>query len=321
MQDVSRKMTVLALVMALPLILVGCTDQRRRPDFGAGENPADAYKIKKISLGSLTPEQESQLTALALARCAQIQDATGTIRGACTIVAADGYALTTTDVTPEFADYFAVLRDGAKVVARVIARNPTNDIALLHLEGQRPCDYFAMRELPTDYDQTVFAASPAPSGAPLAAGFLSGMRISQWRTREQFWYHTLLHSAPVFPADVGGPLLDAQGQLIGIHAGRSGRQSVAITTAALLEMWDALRAGGDVAGVRPATPELEAEWVVPGLVAFAVRQSGVLPPEPKTRQLLARQDKYRELYLFLKSQEFNPADKFVAIVSADALQN
>jgi serine protease Do len=109
------------------------------------------------------------------------------------------------------------LRDGTELAAEVVRRAPHADVALLRtvtpLSG-RPC---ALLRTDTPSVGTEVYAAGAPASLDLAfsltRGIISGLRLIDGRRRLQT-------DASLSPGNSGGPLLDADGRVIGLVASK-----------------------------------------------------------------------------------------------------
>jgi S1-C subfamily serine protease len=110
--------------------------------------------------------------------------------------------------------------DGRKAGARVIARDPAHDLALLRLEpgDASAAPTFEVDPAPALVTGQVVLALGHPMGAEWAvtAGILS--RIPRPNERRP----VLRASVTLLPGNSGGPLVDASGRLIGINTMLSG---------------------------------------------------------------------------------------------------
>lgn len=125
-------------------------------------------------------------------------------------------ALTNAHVVGDAAQVRLIDRQGRVVVVPVIARDPARDIAVLGLNGAMP-------------DRPGLVVGPAPDlgarvwamGAPLGLAFTltEGMVSAAPRQVEPAVPLRLVqHNAAVNPGSSGGPLVDAQGRLVGMNA-------------------------------------------------------------------------------------------------------
>ena len=144
-------------------------------------------------------------------------------------------------------------RHGQRLRARVIARDPVRDVALIAAAG------FGRHGLQPGtaarLGQTVWAL-----GAPLGAEFslTRGMVSAQARQVEPAVPLKLLqHDAPVNPGSSGGPLLDARGQVLGMNTRIANQAPWFVGLSYALGVPDLLRVvDGLAAGTLREVPEL-----------------------------------------------------------------
>ncbi len=142
------------------------------------------------------------------------------------IVSSDGYVLTSQHVVsdPE-ADYVVIIDPTRKFPAKVLARDPINDIAILKIEGEN----LSFIEL-GDSDQIEPGESVIAVGNPLgefhdtiSAGIVSGLSrfITAYSGLSQETAHLkglIQTDAAINPGNSGGPLVNMEGKVIGINA-------------------------------------------------------------------------------------------------------
>ena len=124
------------------------------------------------------------------------------------------HALTNAHVVGDAATVLVEDRNGMRVAARVRARDPVRDIAVLDLPDSRP-GLVPVSELP-GIGTAIFAL-----GAPLGLGFTatSGIVAAAPRQVEAAVPLRLIqHDAAINPGSSGGPLIDGQGRLIGMNS-------------------------------------------------------------------------------------------------------
>ena len=141
------------------------------------------------------------------------------------IISSDGYVLTSAHVVidPE-ADYTVLLEPEKKYPAKILARDPINDIAILKIKGVK----FPYLEL-GDSNKIQLGEEVVAVGNPLgefhdtlSAGIISGMsRLIQARnhfTQELQQLRGLIQTdAAINPGNSGGPLVNMEGKVIGIN--------------------------------------------------------------------------------------------------------
>ncbi len=188
------------------------------------------------------------------------------------IVTDDGFIVTNKHVvTDEAAEYTVLLNNGDKHPAKVLARDPLNDLAVLKIE---------VKDLPTlsfgDSDalkpgQSVIAIGNALGEFrnTVSTGVISGLARSITASSGPFQSERLVgliqSDASINPGNSGGPLLDTAGQVIGINvAVAQGAQNIgfAIPINQVKETIESVRKNGKLIrawlGVRyiPITEEL-----------------------------------------------------------------
>jgi serine protease Do len=195
------------------------------------------------------------------------------------VVSSDGYIVTNKHVvSDEQAEYTAVLSDGRKLPAKVLARDPSNDIAVLKVEAS---GLAALRFAPEDYTprpgQSVLAIGYALGqfGSSVSAGIVSGIGRSieagdEFGLSEQL-FDVIQTDAAINPGNSGGPLLDREGYVIGMNVARADAENLgfAIPSGDVRVVFEAVRDTGRV--VRPfvgvryrmITPDLKASAKLP----------------------------------------------------------
>lgn len=130
------------------------------------------------------------------------------------VVAQDGWIVTTSfAATEDSVELVAVLPDGERFPARIVARDRSNTIVLVKIDPAKPL--------------------PVPVAAPKA-----GLRVGQWAIAlgrgwnapaagvsvgvvsalDRAWGRAVQTDASVSPANYGGPLVDISGRVIGVLA-------------------------------------------------------------------------------------------------------
>ena len=142
------------------------------------------------------------------------------------IVSPDGYVLTSQHVVADpDAEYVVIIDPTRKFPAKILARDPINDVAVLKIEGEN----LPFIEL-GDSDQIEPGESVIAVGNPLgefhdtiSAGIVSGLSryISAYSGVSQEIAHLkglIQTDAAINPGNSGGPLVDMEGKVIGINA-------------------------------------------------------------------------------------------------------
>jgi S1-C subfamily serine protease len=138
--------------------------------------------------------------------------------GAGFVVDESGTVLTNSHVVEGAQMVTATFYDGRRVSAALVGLDPTSDVAVLQLAAERPAivpillgDSDALRI----GQQTMVVGSPFGLGFTLTTGIISGVGPPQGMT--PFAPSRLIQTtAPLNPGNSGGPLVDSQGQVVGI---------------------------------------------------------------------------------------------------------
>ncbi len=141
------------------------------------------------------------------------------------IISRDGYVLTSNHVVADTsADYTVIIDPEHKLPAKVLSRNPINDIAVLKIEG----GHFPYIEL-ADSDRIEIGEDVVAIGNPLgeftdtlSAGIISGLSryISAFGGMDKQMQNLrglIQTDAAINPGNSGGPLVNMKGKAIGIN--------------------------------------------------------------------------------------------------------
>ncbi len=140
------------------------------------------------------------------------------------IVSSDGMIVTNRHVVQETnADYTVITSDGKEHSAKVLARDPNNDIALIKIEGQ---DFHAL-DLGSSEDikvgQTVIAIgnSLGEFSNTVSKGIVSGLQrnlvAGSGQGDSERLRNIIQTDAAINPGNSGGPLLDVSGRVVGVN--------------------------------------------------------------------------------------------------------
>ncbi len=140
------------------------------------------------------------------------------------IVSSDGYIVTNKHVVAdETADYTVLLNKGDKYTAKVLARDPLNDLAILKIDAKNlPTLSFGNSDT-LKPGQSVIAIGNALGEFrnTVSTGVISGLARSITAQSDAFNTEQLVGliqtDASINPGNSGGPLLDTEGRVIGIN--------------------------------------------------------------------------------------------------------
>jgi hypothetical protein len=217
--------TLAALVAALAL-LSGCQSFRER-------------SAKENSLATLAPQERTAVDAVVrrgIERCVTIRPGFMTLGSGC-LVAADGWILTAEHVVRGRRVVDVELYDGKTFEGQVVATSAGNDFALVKIAADTP-KYFRIGHRPALGDRVIAIGTATKWVSPNAsAGVVIYPQVRIPGEEGTYYYDAIFHSAPIFPGDSGGPLLDLSGDLVGIHGGfASESASVAPATVEILRL-------------------------------------------------------------------------------------
>src|SRR3989344_880972 len=141
------------------------------------------------------------------------------------IISKDGYVLTSNHVVADAtAEYTVIISPTEKYAAKVLSRNPINDIAVLKISGKRfPFVPLANSDAIELGEEVVAVGNPLGEfNDTLSAGIVSGLSryISAFGGMDQKMQNLrglIQTDAAINPGNSGGPLVNMRGQVIGIN--------------------------------------------------------------------------------------------------------
>ena len=164
--------------------------------------------------------------------------------------------------------------DGRTAEGTVAGRDIDGDLAVISVDtGETPALPWA-GSASAEIGKPVFAlANPGGRGLRVTFGFISGVERSFRGPRGRRITGSLEHTAPLLPGSSGGPVLDADGQLLGINTSRLGEGFYLAIPAD-----ETLRGRADALarGEAEASPRLGVA-IAPGHVARRLRRAVGLP--------------------------------------------
>jgi len=164
--------------------------------------------------------------------------------------------------------------DGRTAEGSVTGRDIDGDLAVIEVDtgGAAPLPWASGTS--ADIGMPVFAmANPGGRGLRVTFGFVSGIDRTFRGPRGRRITGSLEHTAPLLPGSSGGPVLDAEGRLLGINTNRLGEGFYLAIPAdeALRGRADALTRG------ESAAPPRLGIAIAPGHVARRLRRAVGLP--------------------------------------------
>ena len=129
-----------------------------------------------------------------------------------------GYILTNAHVVEKTGTVTITLKDEREYVAEIVGVDPDSDLAVLHIQSNDPLPSIEMGD---SHDlmigETVIAiGNPFGFSNTVTTGVISAINRS-FRTKEQVFHDFIQTDASINPGNSGGPLLNINGELIGIN--------------------------------------------------------------------------------------------------------
>jgi S1-C subfamily serine protease len=139
--------------------------------------------------------------------------------GSGVLVAPDGYALTNSHVVHGASGIEATLNDGRTLLADVFGDDPATDLALLRLPGSDlPFAALGDSNALRVGDWVIAVGSPYGLSFTVTSGIVSALgRSLRSGERGRAIEGVIQTDAPLNPGNSGGPLLDAEGTVVGIN--------------------------------------------------------------------------------------------------------
>ncbi len=140
------------------------------------------------------------------------------------IVSADGMVVTNKHVVADAeAEYTVLMNDGKKKPAKVLARDPVQDLAILKIEGANPPSLRLGDSSGVKIGQSVIAIGNALGefSNTVSVGVVSGLHrsviASGGAAGPEALQELIQTDAAINPGNSGGPLLNLHGEVIGIN--------------------------------------------------------------------------------------------------------
>ena len=139
------------------------------------------------------------------------------------IIDASGYVVTCAHVVYRATRINVTLFDGSRYLAKIIASDELNDIALLKIVGLEPDKKLqpVKMAMPGDLllgETVVVVGNPYGLGSTISRGVLSAVGRKIVHQGKVLFGDILQTDAPVYPGNSGGPLININGEMIGISA-------------------------------------------------------------------------------------------------------
>jgi S1-C subfamily serine protease len=147
-------------------------------------------------------------------------DVRGLASGSGVLITPDGYALTNSHVVHGASAVEATLPDGRTLLADLVGEDPATDLALLRIGAREALAHVELADSNAVRVGDVGIAVGAPFGLSftVTTGIVSALgRTLRAPERGRTIEGVIQTDAPLNPGNSGGPLLDADGRVIGIN--------------------------------------------------------------------------------------------------------
>ncbi len=149
--------------------------------------------------------------------------------GSGVIVSPEGFVLTNAHVVERGARYRVQLLDGRELPARVVGTDPATDVAVLRIETKEKLPFLAAgRSDDLMIGETVIAiGNPFGLAHTVTTGVVSALHRKVGDPRRPL-FDMVQTDASINPGNSGGPLVNIQGQLVGVNSAILGDRSAGI---------------------------------------------------------------------------------------------
>ncbi|HUK66005.1 MAG TPA: trypsin-like peptidase domain-containing protein [Anaeromyxobacteraceae bacterium] len=149
--------------------------------------------------------------------------------GSGVIVSPEGYVLTNNHVVERGARFRIQLLDGRELGAKVVGTDPSSDLAVLKLETAEKMPFIAPgRSDDLLIGETVIAiGNPFGLANTVTTGVVSAVHRN-FKAGDRTLFDFVQTDASINPGNSGGPLLNIEGQLIGVNTAILGERSAGI---------------------------------------------------------------------------------------------
>ena len=139
--------------------------------------------------------------------------------GSGVVVTPDGYALTNSHVVHDATGIEVELADGRSVLADVVGDDPATDLALIHLASEEPLDFVELGDSNQVRvgDLAIAVGSPFGLARTVTLGIVSALGRTLSSQAGRAIEGVIQTDALLNPGNSGGPLVDADGRVIGIN--------------------------------------------------------------------------------------------------------
>ncbi len=204
------------------------------------------------------------------------------------VIHEDGFIVTNAHVVSQATDVRVTFADKSTLPAEIVAVDPEHDLAILRVKADHPLPF---QKLGASHDvmvgETVVAiGNPLGLQHTVTAGIVSALDRDLQFNNDVTYRGLIQTDAPINPGNSGGPLLNVNGDLIGINSAiRGDAQNIGFAIPVdrlwelVPEMLDIERRQRVRFGLRVSGPDAEVTWVRPD---SAAAKAGLKPGERVT---------------------------------------
>ncbi|WP_246539318.1 trypsin-like peptidase domain-containing protein [Telmatocola sphagniphila] len=143
-----------------------------------------------------------------------------------------GYVITNHHVVDDVQLLRVRLTDGSNLLARVVARDPENDLALLKIDPAKPLPTIPLGTATDlmDGEPVIAIGNAFGYEHTITTGIVSAQKRNVSLNKEVSYRNLIQTDASINPGNSGGPLLNVYGELIGVNVAiRAGAQGIGFT--------------------------------------------------------------------------------------------
>ena len=174
----------------------------------------DAYSAAVIAVAK---------TVLPSVASLKVRTGRGEGSGSASVLAPDGFLLTSAHVVEGANEATAAFTDGTETAAEVVGRDPLSDLAVLRARGDIPDPVVLGDAGQLQVGQLVVAlGNPLGLAGSVTAGIVSGLGRSLPTRQGRVVDEVIQTDAALNPGNSGGVLADSQGRMVGVNTAVAG---------------------------------------------------------------------------------------------------
>ena len=143
----------------------------------------------------------------------------GTAFGTGVIIDRQGYILTNNHVVEGGEEFAVIFSDGVRVTAQLVGTDPTTDLGVLRIDGEVPgtAGFGDSSKLEPGQPVVAIGSALGEFTNTITTGIISGLHRELEDNTGPVLQDMIQTDAAINPGNSGGPLLNMQGQVIGIN--------------------------------------------------------------------------------------------------------